>query len=180
MPGLKVNDEIELRQYSEKDAAELFAVVTANFEHLRPFLHWVTPDYSLECATDFIVQNQTAAAEKKRAGYGIFYHKKLVGAAGFVKLDWSSRSAEIGYWIARDFEGKGLVTKSCRALIKHAFVDLKMNRIEIRCATENIKSRAVPERLGFQLEGVLRRSLWRHTRFYDLAIYGLLAEEWEK
>ena len=54
-----------------------------------------------------------------------------------------------------------------------------MNRVEIRCATENVRSRAVPERLGFKLEGILRQSIWRHKRYYDLAMYGILAEEWK-
>jgi ribosomal-protein-serine acetyltransferase len=180
MSGLKVDDEIKLRLYRKSDAAELFAVVNPNFEHLKTFLHWVKPDYSLASAKEFIVQNQKSAAEKKSEAYGIFYQNKLAGSVGFVNFSWHSRFAEIGYWVAKDFEGRGIITKSCRALINYAFEDLAMNRIEIRCAVENIKSRAIPERLGFRLEGVLRQAVWRHTRFYDVAIYGLLAEEWRK
>ena len=180
MPGLKVDDEIELRQYKEEDAEALYARVKSNFEHLRPFLHWVKPDYALADAKEFIVRNRAAAAEKKSEALGIFYRAEPVGAIGFVKLRWDSRQAEIGYWIAKDFAGRGIVTKSCRALINYAFETLEMNRIEIRCATENVRSRAIPEKLGFQLEGVLRQSLWRHTRFYDLAIYGILAQEWRR
>jgi ribosomal-protein-serine acetyltransferase len=55
-----------------------------------------------------------------------------------------------------------------------------MNRIEIRCATENLRSRAIPEKLNFKLEGVLRQSEWRHSRFFDMAIYSTLREEWKK
>lgn len=53
-----------------------------------------------------------------------------------------------------------------------------MNRIEIRCADANVRSRAIPERLGFKLEGVLRQALCRHLQIYDDIIYGLLKEEW--
>jgi ribosomal-protein-serine acetyltransferase len=87
---------------------------------------------------------------------------------------------EIGYWISAKFEGNGIITHSCKALIAYAFNELKLNRVEIRCATENGRSRAIPERLGFKLEGVLRESEWRHTRFYDMAIYGLLQNEWKE
>ena len=55
-----------------------------------------------------------------------------------------------------------------------------MNRIEIHCATENVRSRAIPEKLNFKLDGVLRQSEWRHTRFFDMAIYSMLAEEWRE
>jgi ribosomal-protein-serine acetyltransferase len=178
MPYLKVDDETQLRAYEEKDAGALFSLVKSSYEHLRPFLHWVTPDYSPETAREFILQNRMAAEERKREGYGVFYQGELVGSVGLVKLDWSSKYAEIGYWIAKDFEGRGLITRSCRALIDYAFEQLGINRVEIRCATENARSRAIPEKLGFQLEGVLRQSIWRHERFYDVAIYGVLAEEW--
>lgn len=162
-----------------ENAEELFETVKANYEHLRPFLHWVTEDYSLASAKGFIKQNQKAFAENTSQGFGIFYRGKIVGAIGFVNFNWTSRRAEIGYWIAKDSEGRGIITKSCKGLIDYAFDELKLNRVEIRCATENTRSCAVPERLNFKLEGVLRQSEWRHTRFYDTAIYGMLAKEWE-
>lgn len=177
---MKLDEEIELRPYVETDAEELFAAVRENYEHLRPFLHWVTSDYSLENAKQFIEQSQKAAAEKLREGYGIFYQNKLIGSVGFINFSWDSRRTEIGYWIAKKSEGKGIITRACKALINYAFNELDMNRIEIRCATENVRSRAVPERLGFQLEGVLRQTIWRRTRFYDIAIYGLLKEDWRE
>ncbi len=178
MIKFQIADEIELRPFIEENATEIFAAVKANYKHLQPFLHWVTEDYSLESADEFINRTQKAFAENTSQTFGIFYREKVVGAIGFVNFNWGSKRTEIGYWIAQDHEGKGIVTKSCKVLIKYAFDELKMNRIEIRCATENIKSRAIPERLKFTLEGVLRQSQWRHTRFYDMAIYGMLAEEW--
>lgn len=177
---IQVDEKIELRSFAENDAEDILALVKENYEHLRPFLHWVTEDYSIESAHEFIKLTQADFAEKKSQPLAIFYSGKFVGVIGFVNFGWGSRHTEIGYWIAKDSEGKGIITKSCKALIDYAFNDLNMNRVEIRCAIENVKSRAVPERLGFQLEGTLRQFLWRHTRFYDMAIYGILAEEWEK
>ena len=176
----QLNSEIKLRPYIESDAEEIFVAVKANYAHLRPFLHWVVPEYSLEGVKEFIKQSQKDAEEKLRQGYGIFYNQKLIGAIGFVNFSWDSHKTEIGYWITKDFSGKGIITKSCKALINYAFNELKMNRIEIRCATENVRSRAIPEKLGFKLEGVLRQALWRHTRLYDDTIYGLLKDEWKE
>lgn len=174
----QLTNEIELRPYVEADAEEIFATVKANYEHLRPFLHWVVPEYSVEMAKEFIEQSQKDSEEKIRQGFGIFFQEKLIGSIGFNKFDWDAKVTEIGYWLANDFSGQGIITTACKILINFAFNELNMNRIEIRCATENVRSRAIPERLGFQLEGVLRQALLRHNRLYDDAIYGLLKEDW--
>jgi ribosomal-protein-serine acetyltransferase len=175
-----IDEEIELRPFVESDAEMVFEIVTANLDHLHTHLHWATKDYNLENAREFIRRAETASAEKKNQTFGIFSGGKLIGVIGFVKFNWASRRTEIGYWIAKDYEGRGIVTKSCKELINYAFEKLDMNRIEIRCAMENTRSRAIPEKLNFKLEGVLRQSEWRHTRFYDMAIYGMLREEWGK
>lgn len=173
----QIDNETELRSYTEDDAEQLFNVVKRNYEHLRPFLHWVSPAYSFDDAQQFIEQNREAAANKKSEGLGIFYRGELIGSVGFVNFSWNSKRTEIGYWISGDFEGKGIITKCCETLIDYAFDELELNRIEIRCARENIRSRAIPERLGFQPEGMLRQFQWRHTRLYDIAVYGLLKQE---
>lgn len=179
MSKFQVTDEIELRPFSEENAEELFTVVKKNYEHLQPFLQWVTPDFSLETAREFIERTIKSAAENKGQTYGIFYDEKIIGVIGFVNFNKQSRRIEIGYWIDKDFEGRGIIGKACKALINYAFDELEMNRVEIHCSTENTRSRAIPERLGFTFEGVLRQSEWRHTRFYDMAIYGLLKDEWK-
>lgn len=176
----QLDNEIEARSYKEEDAEQVFVTVKNNYEHLRPFLHWVTSDFALEDAQDFIQRNREAAAQKLREGFGIFRGEKQIGAIGFVSFNWSDKRAEIGYWISKDSTGQGIITKACTVLINYAFDELEMNRIEIHCATENVKSCAVPERLKFKLEGILRQFQWRHTRFYDMAIYGLLKAEWQE
>ena len=178
MLHFQIDNEIELRPFKVEDAKEVFEAVKANLEHLHTYLHWATEDYSLESAREFIKLAQKAAEENERQGFGIFFNGKFVGSIGFVSFNWTSERTEIGYWIAKDFEGRGIITKSCTELINYAFDKLQMNRIEIRCATENIRSRAIPEKLNFKLEGILRQSEWRHTRFFDMAIYSMLREEW--
>jgi ribosomal-protein-serine acetyltransferase len=66
------------------------------------------------------------------------------------------------------------MTACCRTLVVHAFTAWKLNRITIECATENSRSRAIPERLGFTLDGVIRSIEWLHDHYADHAIYGLL------
>lgn len=180
MLSFKLDNEIELRPYLEEDAEEIFTAVMENYDHLHPFLHWVVPEYSLEGVKEFIKQSQQASQEKLREGFGIFHNGKLIGSIGFNRFDWNAKVTELGYWIAKDFSGRGIITKSCKVLINYAFDELNLNRVEIRCAAENVRSRAIPEKLGFKLEGILRQALWRQTRLYDDTIYGLLKEEWRK
>ena len=101
----------------------------------------------------------------------------LGGVAGYRTLDAVNRTGEIGYWLRADFGGRGLMTACCRALVAHGFAALGLNRIAIAAATDNAKSRAIPERLGFRFEGVLRQPEWLYDHFVDHAVYSLLLSE---
>ncbi len=70
------------------------------------------------------------------------------------------------------------MTRACRALVDYAFAKLQLNRVEIRCATGNLRSQAIPERLGFTREGTLREGEWLYDHFVDLIVYSMLAREW--
>lgn len=109
----------------------------------------------------------------------IRYNGELAGVIGFHRVDWLNHSTSIGYWLAEDFQGKGIMTASCRCLLDYAFGNLGMNRVEIRCATENLRSRAIPERLGFTEEGLIRQAEWLYDHYVDHLVYGLLREEWK-
>jgi ribosomal-protein-serine acetyltransferase len=67
------------------------------------------------------------------------------------------------------------MTRAVKALIDHAFGELGLHRVEIRAAAENRRSRAIPERLGFEQEGILREAERVGERYQDLVVYGLLA-----
>ena len=176
----RIREDIILRTFRRDDAEAVFAAVHRNLDRLRPFMHWATTDYSTEMALAFIENNLAGIAEKNSFGFGIFRRGAFVGSIGFVKIDWNARKTEIGYWIDGSEEGKGIISAACRVLVGYAFGELNFNRVEIRCAASNLRSAAIPERLGFQKEGVLRRSEMRNGVLHDFNIYGLLADEWVK
>lgn len=70
------------------------------------------------------------------------------------------------------------MTRSCRAYVSHSFQTLGLNRVEIRCAVDNRKSCAIPERLGFILEGTLRQAEWLYDHFVDHSVYAILSQDW--
>ena len=173
-----VSNDIRLRAFREDDADQVFYSVIHNLEHLKPFMHWATPEYSVESAKEFIENSLNSAETRKSLSLGIFDRGEFIGSVGFVKFDWTVRKTEIGYWIDKEEEGKGIVSAACRVLIEYAFDELGMNRVEVRCSSKNERSAAIPERFGFKMEGVLRQSEFRDGRLHDFFIFGLLADEW--
>lgn len=178
MVSFRLDSEIVLREFKPTDAEAVFRTVTENHEHLRVFMHWIVPDYSLLSARQFIAEAIAARSERRNLGLAIFRNDRFIGSIGFTTFDWLANATEIGYWIAKDEEGKGIVSRSVELLIDHAFSELGMNRIEIRCSAENIRSAAIPERLGFKREGVLRQSQFRNGKLHDFIVFGLLKSEW--
>lgn len=175
----KIEENLELRHVSERYAEDVFLVVKENLEHISEWMPWATKDYSIDSAKEFIKMNRNRYAENEITDFYIFFENKLVGIIGFNSPDFRNKSIEIGYWLAKNYNGKGIMTKCCKVLIDFAFDDLKLNRIGICCATENFKSQAIPERLGFTKEGTARQAEWLHEKFVDLIVYSMLKEEWK-
>ncbi len=101
----------------------------------------------------------------------------LAGVVG-ITVDRANRSAAIGYWLDEDSGGKGVMTAGVAAVVEDGFHRYRLVRVEIRADVHNRASRAIPERLGFQLEGVMRQSYHvAGERFSDDAVYSLLASD---
>jgi ribosomal-protein-serine acetyltransferase len=133
---------------------------------------------TLEDHKNFIRDALTQFAQNKGFVAGIWHEGRLAGAIGYDPIDWENRTTELGYWLGEEYQGKGLVTAACRALVEPAFGELSLNRVVISCATENKKSCAIPERLGFRREGVQRQAEWLYHHFVDHVVYAALASEW--
>lgn len=174
-----LNKDSELRLLETIDAEELFALTENNRHHLRRWLPWVDRNKTVDDSRQFIESTRKQLAQNQGLHPGIWYQGQLAGIIGQHGIDWGNRSTSIGYWLGKDFEGKGLITLGCKALIEFSFKKLGLNRVEIRCAVGNKKSQAVPLRLGFKKEGVLRRAELLDDTFTDHVLFGLLAEDWD-
>lgn len=93
-------------------------------------------------------------------------------------LDLVNKRTSIGYYLAEHFQKKGIMTACTKALIHYVYKEFDVNRVEIQMSTRNPKSRAIPERLGFTQEGVLRDSERLRGVFSDSYVYSLLREEY--
>jgi ribosomal-protein-serine acetyltransferase len=174
----QVNEQTEMRLIDRQHAGELFKVIDANREHLRRWQPQLDFVRSVGDAEKAITVWQQQSAINRAIYAGIWFNGRFCGMINHLNVDWLNRCAVLSYWLDAGHQGKGIMTASCRAFIAHGFSTWKLNRFTIECATANARSRKIPERLGFKLEGIVRGIEWLQDHFADHAIYGLLHSEY--
>ncbi len=204
----QIDDTCELRLLQPYHAEALFALTDANRAHLRMWLPWLDGVKTVADSKSFIEATLRQFAANNGFQTGIWYqegqvnpdrnphtvatrggeagslswHSRpsvLAGVIGYHYIDWGHRSTALGYWLGEAYQGHGLITRAARALTDYALNDLKLNRIELRCATGNLRSCAVAKRLGYRHEGVIRQAEWLYDHFVDHDVYSMLAQDWQ-
>jgi len=176
--SILVGDNVLLRSYSAEDAPLLFSAVDQNRAHLRAWLNWVDKTTKPEHSLLFIQQSIQEQNNQEGMALGIFHEQQVIGSIGMHKWDHQTKKANIGYWIAKDYEGKGLLFQCLIRFIDFLFKQLQLNKIEIHFIPTNKRSARVAERLHCKTEGVLRQSTLYNGRLEDIVITGLLRDEW--
>jgi len=139
----------------------LSVAITESIGQLQPWMPWAQQAPSWEeselvvrrAQADFILRTNLNYQIYDRAVEG----RRLLGGAGLHRIDWEARRFEIGYWVRASAQGRGYVSETVLALTQMAFEQLRARRVEIRMDDVNVRSRAVAERCGFELEGILRQ-----------------------
>ncbi|KLV03834.1 50S ribosomal protein L7/L12 [Photobacterium aquae] len=176
----KVDDELELALVTPELAPSYVELVEQNRAYLSRWLEW--PRY---CATEdefrqFGIHSLEKYASGKGMNFSMVYQREVVGNISYNTIDHHKKKVELGYWLAEPMMGRGIVTRCCRHLIDYAFDQLNMEKVQIAAAKENSASRAVCERLGMTLEGVITNEELVGDRILDHAIYGLHRLDREK
>ena len=174
----RINDRLELRLYVPDHAPEVFAVADANREHIRPWLPWIDAVKTVDDTRTFIKKGLEQYARDDGFQCGIWEDNVYVGGLGYHWINRTGNFTEIGYWLAKPAEGRGIMSAACRVLVDHAFKAWKLNKVEIRAASGNHRSRAVAQRLGFTEEGTLRQINRIGSTYHDIVVYGMTASEW--
>jgi ribosomal-protein-serine acetyltransferase len=177
---ITVADDILLRRPSLARAEDIYALVDANRDHLRRWLAFVDAMRSLKDQRAWLKEMLEPGHERWEYPMMVLHKGVLVGMVGVQNLGSRARFCELGYWLAEDAQGQGIITRSCGALLDYLFGVEGINRVQIRAAVGNARSRAIPERLGFTLEGILRQADLANGVFLDMAMYSMLKEEWEE
>lgn len=172
-----VDDKIRLELIAPNHAQGLFDLVNQNRTYLRQWLPWVDGTQAVDDTQQFIAICQQQYKKKGELSTIIFYEKQMVGIIGLQELNRMHQRVCIGYWLAAPFQGLGIMTKTCAYMVNYCFEELNMNRVEIRCASQNYKSQAIPKRLGFKEEGTLRAVEYLYDHFVDHIVYSQLKNQ---
>ncbi|MEZ4741126.1 MAG: GNAT family protein [Bdellovibrionota bacterium] len=179
MFSCKLSHEAELRPLIYDDVEDLFELTNSNCNYLKVWLPWVNDNMTIEDTRCFIESTFIQASKDNGFQAAIWFESKLVGIIGHHAVNRSHQSTSLGYWLGEEFQGRGLMTLACREFTRYSIEVMKMNRVEIKCAVGNFKSRAIPERLGYKMEGTLRAVEKLSKGFVDHVVYSMLASDWE-
>jgi ribosomal-protein-serine acetyltransferase len=169
-----------LRPVEDEDVPALFRLVDGNRAHLRAWMAWLDGTRVEADVRTWADAERAKAAEGKAVQFVILEGELPAGVVGFNEIDWTHRQVEIGYWLAENRQGRGLMTRAVEALVRVAFDELDLHRVWLRVATDNARSQAIPQRLGFRHEGTLRDAEWLYDHFVDLDVLALLEPEWRE
>lgn len=174
---IEITDDFVLYPLSVDDIFKIFNTLNEEREYMREWLPFVDTTQDVEDTGNY-VRYVLQTGEQQ---FTIYYKEKFVGLAGFKDIDKDNHKTEIGYWLSQHAQGKGIMTKTVQKLLEYAFSEMNMNRVQIKVALENKKSRSIPEKLGFQVEGIERDGeLLVNNEYTDIAIYSLLKREFKK
>lgn len=168
----------ELRPLEPWHAEEFLAHIDRARENLNQFIAFASLTTDLDSARATLRHYADKAAADTGAIYGIWLDGTLVGGVMFPHFDVKHLNCEIGVWAEPAGEGLGLITAGVRQLIEHAVAERGMQRVEWFSSTRNTRSRAVAQRVGMRLDGVLRSYYLHNGVRQDSEVWSLLADEW--
>jgi ribosomal-protein-serine acetyltransferase len=171
---INIDQNIRLELIEKRHSQPIFDIVDKNRSFLRKWLPFVDRMQSVAFAENFVKGTIQRNKDGNEFAFVIIEKELLVGRIGVYKIDNQNKIGEIGYWLIENKQGKGIVTKACKEIIHFCFEELELNRIEIKCGTENFKSASIPQKLNFTKEGVLRQGELLYNNFIDLNFYSLL------
>lgn len=172
-------ERLKLRKLSLNDIDDMFEY--GHDKQVSEHVMWHQYQ-SLEDAkqfADFVIhkyaeQNQNFwAIELKSTG-------KMIGTINFVDLKAKYAWAELGYVLNRNYWHQGYMTEAIKAVLKHSFETLSLNKVQARCIRENIGSYRAMEKVGMTYEGVMREHMIKNGQYVDLVCYSILASEYKK
>ena len=172
-----ITDNITIREVRISDSQKIYNAIHLHREYLQEWLPFVT-FLTAEEEKAFLSSVLRVPRARRDLVYILEQGKAICGLAGFHFSDAPNRRTEIGYWLLPAYRGKGIVTNTVRYLCQWAVRERNMNRIQIRCAEGNTPSNAIPQRLGFHLEGTERDGELMYTKkFVNLNVYSILKKE---
>lgn len=166
--------EFQLRDYCREDADSIvkYADNKKVWQNLRDsFPHPYTKDDAEYWISVTFTQDPTV-------NFAIADDKELIGGIGLtLQDDVNRKTAEVGFWLAEEFWGKGIMTEALRKFTRYSFENYDIFKIFAGVFETNKASMRVFEKCGYKLEGVLRNHIIKEDQVFDQLMYGILKEE---
>lgn len=175
----RIDEELSIKLVELNDAEKLYALIDKSRIYLREWLPWLDGTTSVEDTKEFIQSCLKNYAENQGITASILFNGVIVGVVSYNHMDWTNKIAYIGYWLGEEYQGNGIMVRVVWVLTDYAFHHMGLNKVEIRAAEENEKSRVIPEKLGFVNEGCVRQAEWLYDHYVDHVVYGMLVEDWK-
>lgn len=159
-----ITPRLILRSPQIGDGVKVNEAVLESFNELHEFMDWAEEKPTIDDSEEYVrLSVANWILKKNEEPYLPLYifdkvTKQFIGATGYHNFNWSIPCVETGYWIRKSCSGKGYMTEAINALTQYAFNQLGVKRLAITCDVDNIRSKKIPERLGYTLEGRLRNN----------------------
>lgn len=156
-PSEFYTDRLFIRMPKPGDGKVVYDAIQASIQELKPWMVFAQKEQTEEEIEESIRKSHIQFLQREDLRLLVFSNEtgEFIASAGLHRINWGIPQFEIGYWIDSRFSGKGYMVEAAKGITDYAFTELKANRVEIRCDSLNKKSRAIPEKLGFKLEGTL-------------------------
>jgi ribosomal-protein-serine acetyltransferase len=151
---------VVLKLFEPGEAEAILAMVERNREYLRQGLPWLNETRTAAGIAQFIDRAEAQYAGQRRPKADIWRDGAFVGSVGCHPIDHANRHCRIGHWIDAQHPGKGLITRCTMALPDYLFNELRLHGVTVYGGAGNTRSCAIPQRLGFTREGVMREAEW--------------------
>ncbi|WP_257348486.1 GNAT family N-acetyltransferase [Pseudalkalibacillus decolorationis] len=173
-------DRLHIRMPHSGDGEAVYNAIQASLNELKPWMPFAHLEQTMEDVEVNIRNSHIKFLKREDLRLLVFLKDtgEFVASSGLHRMDWEVPKFEIGYWMDTRYSGKGYMTEAVQGITDFAFTELNARRLEIRCDPKNKRSCAVPERLGFILEGVLRNDdiSLVNNELTDTCIYALIKQ----
>ncbi|RDW15103.1 GNAT family N-acetyltransferase [Oceanobacillus chungangensis] len=173
-------ERLFIRMAMPGDGNVVYDAMNASRKDLNKWLEFALYEQSLDQVEQMVREAHIHFLQRIELRFHIFHKKTgdFIGSTSLHHINWNVPAFEIGYWIDSRKSGNGYMLEAVEGLTFYAFYALHANRVEIQCDSKNVKSRAIPERLGYTLEGTLRNASVSIDReeLRDSCIYAKIRE----
>ena len=170
---------IQLRPYRPGDAEAVYKAVRESLTELTVWVPWAHPDYSVEESRTWIKSCAEMWAKGTEYNFAIFDAKDgtYLGGCGLNQVDLAEGFANLGYWVRSTRTRQGIALAAARLLVRFAFNELKLKRLEVGAATGNKASQRVAEKLGAKRVGIEKEKLVVRDKVYDRVVFSSTPED---